>query len=61
MQGAFELGLLAILFLGLQIWWLSKVLLNRPRQTRPMGTSEPMQADSLQNDRNILEKIFGKS
>ena len=25
MQGAFELGLVAILFVGLQVWWLSKV------------------------------------
>ncbi|QNJ25620.1 putative conserved membrane protein [Synechococcus sp. SYN20] len=61
MQGAFELGLVAILFLGLQVWWLSKVFLNRPRQPRPMGASKPMRANSLQNDRNVLEKIFGKS
>ena len=59
MQGAFELGLVAILFVGLQIWWLSKVFLNRPRQPRPMG--KPMQANSLQNKRNALEKLFGKS
>ncbi len=61
MQGAFELGLLAILFFGLQVWWLSKVFLNRPRQPRPMGASKPMRGNSLQNDRNVLEKIFGKS
>jgi hypothetical protein len=61
MQGAFELGLLAILFLGLQVWWLSKVFLNRPRQPRPMGASKPIRANSLQNKRNALEKIFGKS
>ena len=59
MQGAFELGLVAILFVGLQVWWLSKVFLNRPRQPRPMG--EPMRANSLQNERNALEKLFGKS
>ena len=59
MQGAFELGLVAILFVGLQVWWLSKVFLNRPRQPRPMG--EPMRANSLQNKRNALEKLFGKS
>ena len=61
MQGAFELGLLALLFLGLQVWWLSKVFLNRPRQPRPMGASEPMRANSLQSKRNALEKIFGQS
>lgn len=61
MQGAFELGLLAIIFLALQIWWLSKVFLNRPRQPRPMGASKTMQANSLQNKRNSLEKIFGQS
>ena len=59
MQGAFELGLVAILFVGLQVWWLSKVFLNRPRQPRPMG--KPMRANSLQNERNALEKLFGKS
>ncbi|AKN60488.1 hypothetical protein WB44_04445 [Synechococcus sp. WH 8020] len=31
MQGAFELGLIAILVLGLQVCWVSTVLLNRPR------------------------------
>jgi hypothetical protein len=59
MQGAFELGLVAILFVGLQVWWLSKVFLNRPRQPRPMG--KQMRANSLQNERNALEKLFGKS
>ena len=59
MQGAFELGLVAILFLGLQVWWLSKVLLNRPRQPKPM--SKPMRANSLQGKRNALQKIFDQS
>ena len=59
MQGAFELGLVAILFVGLQVWWLSKVFLNRPRRPRPMG--KLMRANSLQNERNALEKLFGKS
>ncbi|MDB4653868.1 hypothetical protein OAE35_03100 [Synechococcus sp. AH-551-E02] len=59
MQGAFELGLVAIVFVGLQVWWLSKVFLNPPRQPRPMG--KPMRANSLQNERNALEKLFGKS
>ena len=59
MQGTFELGLVAILFVGLQVWWLSKVFLNRPRQPRPIG--KQMRANSLQNERNALEKLFGKS
>ena len=59
MEGAFELGLVAILFVGLQVWWLSKVFLNRPRQPRPIG--KQMRANSLQNERNALEKLFGKS
>ena len=59
MQGAFELGLVAILFVGLQVWWISKVFLNRPRQPRPIG--KQMRANSLQNERNALEKLFGKS
>ena len=59
MQGAFELGLVAILFLGLQVWWLSKVLLNRPRQPKPTGKT--MRANSLQGQRNALQKIFDQS
>ena len=49
MQGAFELGLVAVLFLGLQVWWLSKVFLNRPRQPKPLG--KPMRANTLQGER----------
>ena len=41
MQGALELGLIAILFIGLQVWWVSKVLLNRPRQPTHMDSSKP--------------------
>ena len=59
MQGAFELGLVAILFLGLQIWWLSKVFLNRTREPKPMG--KPMRANSLQGKRNALQRIFDQS
>ena len=59
MQGAFELGLVTIVFLGLQVWWLDKVLLNRPRQPKPMG--KPMRANSLQGKRNALQKIFDQS
>ena len=59
MEGVFELGLVAILFVGLQVWWLSKVFLNRPREPRRLG--KPMRANSLQKERNALEKLFGKS
>ena len=61
MQGAFELGLVAVLFVGLQVWWLSKVFLNRPRTPRPMGKGVPMKANSLQNKQNTLKRIFDKS
>ena len=59
MQGAIELTLLAITFLGLQVWWLSKVVLNRPRQPRPMG--QPARAKSLQGQRRLLQRIFDQS
>ncbi|MAV12552.1 MAG: hypothetical protein CL861_03720 [Cyanobium sp. MED843] len=59
MQGAFELGLVAILFLGLQVWWLSKVFLNRTREPKPMG--KPLRANSLQGKRNALQRIFDQS
>ena len=59
MQGVFELVLLAIAFLGLQAWWLSKVFLNRPRQPKPMG--KPMEVNTLKDERNALQKIFDKS
>lgn len=59
MQGATELALLALAFVGLQIWWLSKVFLNRPRQPRPLG--KPMRANSLQTKRTALQKIFEQS
>ena len=59
MQGAIELTLLAIAFLGLQVWWLSKVLLNRPRQPRLMG--HPSRAKSLQGQRRLLQRIFDQS
>ena len=59
MQGAFELGLVAVLFLGLQLWWLSKVFLNRPRQPKPL--SKPMRANTLQGERNALQKLFDRS
>ena len=52
-------SLLAVGFVGLQIWWLSKVFLNRPRQPRPMG--KPMRANSLQNQRTMLQKMFDQS
>ena len=45
MQGATELVLLGLAFLGLQVWWLSKVVLARPRQPRALG--KPTRANSL--------------
>ena len=59
MQGATELALLALAFVGLQAWWLSKVFLNSPRQPRQLG--KPMRANSLQNERSNLQKIFDQS
>lgn len=59
MQGALELALLGLAFLGLQAWWLSKVFLNRPRQPRSMG--KPPQANTLENERNALERLFDQS
>ena len=59
MQGLTELVLLGIVFAGLQIWWLSKVFLTRPRQPRKIG--QPMRANSLQGERNALQKIFDQS
>ena len=59
MQGFFELGLLAIVFLALQLWWLSKVFLNRPRQPRPLG--QPMRANSLQSKKSALQRMFDQS
>ena len=59
MQGAFELGLVAVLFLGLQAWWLSKVFLNRPRLPKPIG--KPMRANTLKGERNALQRMFDKT
>ena len=59
MQGATELTLLTLAFVGLQIWWLSKVFLNRPRQPNPLG--KPVKANSLQRERKSLQKIFDQS
>ena len=59
MQGATELALLALAFVGLQVWWLRKVFLNRLRQPRQLG--KPMRANSLQNERSNLQKIFDQS
>ena len=61
MQGAFELGLVAILFFGLQIWWVSKVLFNRARQARPMGLKKTQLPNALLEARKALEEIFRKS
>ena len=60
MQGAFELVLLGIVFLSLQAWWLSRVFLNRPRQPRAI-TKPPMRANTLQSQRNALQRQFDQS
>ena len=59
MQGAFELSLVAVLFLGIQLWWLSKVVLYRPRQPKPLGKQK--RAITLQGERNALKRLFDKS
>ena len=59
MQGAFELALVAVLFLGLQLWWLSKLVLNRPRQPKLLGKQK--RAITLQGERNALKRLFDKS
>ncbi len=59
MQGATGLALLGLAFFGLQVWWLSKVVLARPRQPRPLG--KPMRTNSLQGERNALQRIFDQS
>ena len=59
MQGLTELVLLGAVFLALQFWWLSKVFLFRPRQPRKLG--KPMRANSLQEEKNSLQKIFDQS
>lgn len=48
-------------FFSLQIWWVSKVLLNWPRQTRPMGLKKPQRPNSLREARKALEEVFRKS
>ena len=50
---------MAVLFLGLQAWWLGKVFLNRPRQPKPVG--KPMRANTLQDKRNALQRMFDQS
>ena len=59
MQGLTELVLLGAVFFALQLWWLSKVFLFRPRRPRTLG--KPMRANSLQEEKNALQKIFDKS
>ena len=59
MQGGIELALLGVAFLGLQIWWLSKVFLNRPRQPKIMGKS--MGHNSLKDQQATLQRLFDQS
>ena len=61
MQGAFELGLVVSLFLGLQIWWIGKVLLNRQQHPRPTDALKATKANSLRNERNALERTLDQS
>ena len=53
------MGLLALLFLALQAWWLSRVVLNRPRQPQPM--SKPILTNMPQGERNALQQICDRS
>ena len=59
MQGVTELVLVGVAFFGLQVWWLSKVFLVRPRQPRPLAKA--MRANSLEGERTALQRIFDKS
>ena len=49
MQGAFELVVLGVAFLALQVWWLSSVLLKRQR------------AGGIGNQRSTLQRLFDRS
>ena len=59
MQGATELALIIIIFLGLQIWWMSKVLLVRSRRPKALGQSKP--STTLEQERRILKKIYDQT
>ena len=59
MQGASELIVIALIFFGLQAWWLSKVFLFRPKRKGPASlSSQPMRANSLAHKKNKLEKML---
>ena len=61
MQGASELIVIALIFLGLQAWWLSKVFLFRPKRKGPPSlSSQLMRANSLAHKKNKLEKMIEK-
>ena len=57
MQGTLELALFGLAFVALQLWWLSRVLLGRPRQPKLMGKSTDM-LKTLRDERKLLERIF---
>ena len=59
MQGAVALALLGMAFLGLQLWWLSTVFLNRPRQPRSIGN--PTESKTLQEQQTALQRLFDRS
>ena len=60
MQGASELIVIALIFFGLQAWWLSKVFLFRPKRKSPPSLSQQMRANSLAHKKNKFEKMLEK-
>ena len=40
MQGATELALLTLAFVGLQLWWLSKVFFESPSTAKTPGQAD---------------------
>ena len=56
MQGAVALALLGIAFLGLQLWWLSTVFLNRPRQPRSGNPTESKTLQEQQTRYNLFDR-----
>ena len=54
-NGVAELIVLAVAFLGLQLWWLSRVLLFKPRRTPP-----PPLSSLLETQWRHLENSYGR-
>ena len=55
LNGAVELIILGVAFFGLQLWWLSRVLLFKPRRS-----PSPRLSSSLETQRRQLEKNYGR-